>query len=411
MANTNIKLWVGATDGLLYKSYGSNTTADPLVFMQGDLANIELHLVQRTQANFGQLEEVPFPNDATVRLAIGKVEARAEAGNYTISYGADTATLPYNATSTQIQAALNALPSIAAAGGVTVAALSTSVTQVNFVSPGVNDPLVVDVLALAPTCAAKVITLRAGTTTLRGAYVIKVKQAPVVFQNTWTPTDAPVISVTQLTANTAKRVTIDPAPKTGSWSISGTGVIAPKVEADGDETNLATYWTELHSERLSVAATEADFLYGTTNSTPLLYQGQTKFQYSVTKVADYTWDFTLKDDYDVPVGYTMPLTVSGDGLVGFKGKQAVVTFDTAEVEYLMNGNTSAEAVLEIEMETPTSKQTLLQINCTILANLIDQPNFTPITYGSPVGEAPVDGLQYTRKDGAWTPLSLDGGTY
>lgn len=411
MANSNIKLWVGVNDGLLYKEYGTNTPADTLVFIQGDTVAIDLHLVGKVGQNFSGMEEVPFPAGSILRMAIGLVDEAPTAGSYQITYDGDTATMAFDATASQIQAALNALPSIVASGGVSVSSIANTIIQVNFLTPGVNSAFLLDATALAPTSSTKVVTLRAGSVSVAGAYLFKIRQSPVVWEDTWTDIPAPTVSVTELIANRTKRLTIDPPPKTGTLSITGTDVIYPKVYTDGNESNLSDYWDANLTWRFSVDAPEEDFYYANATDVPAAYRGQPYFQYDVNKVSEYTWDFTLKTNYTVPSGYAMPLSATSDGLVGYSGKTAVVSFDTAELEYLMNGEATVQALLEIELETGSAKRTLVQTIVTIRNNIIDQPSFSPITFESPVTEAPVDGNQYVRTNGGWTQIQIDGGTY
>jgi hypothetical protein len=389
MAKNNFKFWVNPESNLLYDTWGSNSTAPTPVFLQGDAVEMEVHLVRWTQGTTRYMEEVPFPDGSTLRLAIGRLDAAATSGTFRLSYGADTtAPIAFNATAAQIQTALNALTSVTAAGGVGVTKLTNSIIKVVFNTAGVNATLACDALALSPPCSSKLITLQAGSSTLPGSYLFKIKQSPVVYQEDWTDLEQPTLMVTTLTANRAKRVTISPDPKTGSWSLTGTEAIDPKIQEDaGDLTNLAQYWGENLSQRLSVGATEQNFQ---------------NFQYACTKVETYVWDFSVINNYEIPVGYTMPFTATGDGLVGYVGKKAFIDLNTAEVEYLLDGLSSATAVLELELtDAQGNKQTLLQTAVTIKNDMIDSTSFSPLSLGNSLADAPQDGSLYARKDGEW----------
>jgi hypothetical protein len=109
----------------------------------------------------------------------------------------------------------------------------------------------------------------------------------------------------------------------------------------------------------------------------------------------------------------MPFIALGDGLVGFKGKEAYVDLNTAEIEYLLDGAASATTSMEIEVELANgNKWTVLQTTCTIKNDLIDQSTFSPLSFDEGLPEAPIDGVAYLRKNGGWTPLTeIDGGSF
>jgi hypothetical protein len=374
------------------------------------------------------MEEISFPPNCTIRLAVGKVSAAPTAGTYALTYGSDTITLSFSATAAQIQAALNAIPSIATAGGVLVSKTSNALIKIDFNEAGANQALSVDGDLLSPPTTVKVIVLKTGSSTIPGSFLIKLKQSPVAFQATWTDIEQPTLTVTELTANQSKRVSISPEPKAGTWSLTGTADIYTKYVNNQYVLDPA-WWDETYSSRFSINALDTDANFA-------------QYQYSVTKVDNYIWDFSVKSFGGTPpVGYTMPFLAVGDGLVGYGGKKAYVDFNTAEIEYLLDGAAQATTSFEIEVEDQDgNKWTVLQTSCTIKNDLIDQTNFSPLSFGSESGipeapadgslyarkngdwfafipednvgipEAPVDGTPYLRKDGAWSS-SIDGGTY
>jgi hypothetical protein len=402
MSSNRIKLWINAETSVLYDNWQSNSIATSPVFTQGDNVEVELHFVRWTLGSTRSMYEVELPAGSTIRLAIGKIDTAATSGTFNIEYDLQSVDVAYNATALVIQNALNALATIAAAGGVTVSKTTNSLLKINFNVAGVNETLIVNGIKLSPPCATKVITLVAGAVGIKGSYAIKLKQAPVVYNDVWEDIEQPSISTTTLISNRGKRVSISPEPKSGSWSLTGTASVSSKVSALNhvpEQTELDAFWTEETSRRLSVTAAESDFL---------------AFQYDVRKVDTYTWDFGVREDYAIPAGYAMPFAVSGTGITGFIGKTATIDFNTAEVEYLLDGAVSASVILEIEIEqVGGAKQTVVQTVCTIKNDLIDQFNFSPISYDAQgIAEAPVDGIPYVRRDAAWVALTeIDGGTF
>ena len=279
--------------------------------------------------------------------------------------------------------------------------ISGTTRRVEFNNVGTRTLLGVDSSGCSPTSSSKVITARAGSLTAKAIYIFKVYQSVAVYQDTWTDSAEPTLTVTTLQSNLSKRVEISPTPLSGSWSLTATNAIQPLVDdAGGDTTDVPTYWTQTKTSRLDAFASPP-FL--NTDGTPI-------WQMDVLRIGMNTWDFTMKSDYDLPVGYTMPFTATGN-FVKFPSKVANIDFNTVEVEYLLNGSATATAYLEIELEKSTGERwTLLQTTCTIVNDLIDQESYSPNSYEEVLGDAPYDGSAYLRKDGGWV-TDVDGGTY
>jgi hypothetical protein len=397
MAKT-LKLWIDADSGYLYQSFNSSSSLSRIEFLQGDKVDVEVHLVKIVN---GFMNEVAFPSGSVLRMALGKIDASATSGTYTIAYnGQTTSPLAYSATEAQIQTALNALSTIVSAGGVTVSKFSNSMFSVSFNAIGTNSPFVIDGSLLNPPCSTKSVVLKAGSGSVKGECLIKVKQSPVAYQDSFSDLTQPSISTTILTANQSKRVTISPEPRAGTWSITGTGDLQRKVIASTDGVLNPAWWDENYTARVSVnaSATDTQFTY---------------LNYDVTKVDNFTWDFSLKPYATPPVGYTMPFSVSSSGLIGFTGKVGNLDLNTAEIEYLLNGSASVTTNLELELDENGNKRTLLQTTCIIKNDLIDQSNFSPISYGGGTAWGDIGGTISNQTDLQSIldgKLSLTGGT-
>ena len=393
-----LKLWVDADTGFLYQSFNSSSSLSKIEFLQGDGVQVEVHMVKILN---GFMSEVDFPTGSVLRMAIGKIDASATSGTYTISYGGDTtAPILFSATEAQIQTALNALASITSAGGVTVAKFSNSLYKVSFNQVGVRTLFTIDGSLLTPPCSTRSVSLKAGSVTDKGEFLIKVKQSPVAFQNSFEDIDPPSITATVLMANQSKRVTISPEPKGGTWAITGTGDLQRKVQLSNDGLLDPAWWDENYTARVSVNAFSSDTQF-------------TYLNYDVVKVDSYTWDFSLKSYATPPVGYTMPFTVSGSGLIGYSGKIGYLDLNTAEVEYLLNGASTVTTNLELELDVDGNKKTLLQTTCTIKNDLIDQNNYSPISYGGNILWGDIGGTISNQTDlqsALDGKLSLTGGT-
>jgi len=399
MATNTIKLWIDAQKGFLYSDWQSNSGARNLTFLQGDTVQIELHLVRMSNGLNGLMEEVSFPDACTVRFAVGKIDSSPTSGSYTITYGGNTATVLATDTASIIQTKLNALASITSAGGVACTQISPTMVQVDFLQVGSNTTFTLDASGCLPPSTSRVITMRAGNSTTKGSYILKVKQSPVAYQDVWTDSPMPMIGVQTLIANQSKRVSISPDPKSGSWTMLGTEDIQTQANANGGVVT-SSMWSNNVTQIFASDALATDI-------------GFTNFQYAVSKVDNYTWDFAIKSSGgSPPSGYTMPLSVAGSGLLGWKSKVAYVSFNTAEIEYLLNGAGSVATNLEIQVSDGAGNNwTVLQTQCVINNDLIDASGFDALSFHESVPEAPVDGNQYTRTNATWTQLSIDGGTY
>ena len=395
MSTQYTPIWIDPFLNKVYAGWQNSQDASQFVFKQGDKQQIELFLIK--QGILGGQEVLAFPAGSTIRLAIGKIDSRAIDGTMRIGFDGDTTTaLAFNATDIQIDAALNALPSVISAGGVTVDTVSATTFQVSFVSIGSRPHLALDTAGLVPSCGSKFIVARAGSPTTKAVYIVKVFQSVSVYQSTWTDSPEPAISVEVLATNRTKRVTISPVPLSGSWSLDTTPDIQTLVTEAGNETSVPTYWTQTITERVS--AFEETFKK----------DGSDIWQMSILRNDISSWDFSVKTNYAIPVGYTMPFTVSGN-FIKFPSKVGTIDLNTLEVEYLLNGASSVTAILEIEVERSTGeKWTVLQIPCTIVNDLIDQSSYSLSSFETLVTDAPTDGSQYARKDGDWVAVELDG---
>lgn len=437
MANNKIQLWISPTDGKVYDSL--NVSADPpkLDFIQGDEVEVELHLCKTID---GDLVEVDFPADSSVKLAIGRKEAAPEQGTYQISYGSESVTLSYAATSEQIQTALNGMVGIIAAGRVDVIRLSGVMVQIKFRNVGVNGTLTVNADGLLPASYGKVIPIRAGSSTQRGTYFLKVAQSPVVYQTVWDSIESvePVaVSITTIALG-YKRIEFTPAPSIGSWTISSTPNVwrawrlQPNFGLAGEVTP-AQWWGDVTSIIVPAIAQDSDFEFLAEDADVTDEKMYATSDYLQPKVKalgngiyDVIWGYypswlppdqnyyaNVTDFTVAPGNYSYPLSVDASALKPRKGFTAKLNLNSAEVEYFLAGSSSATADLEVEVSNAGIKQTVLMTECTIKNDMIDGYAYAPIELDvARIPDAPSDGIFYGRKNAGWTPLTeIDGGTY
>src|ERR1700733_9507517 len=151
-------LYIDSTNKRLIASFLS--TINPLsglVWEAGDLVPLQLHFLQANNSS-GTTGQLPYSyiDPATVlpvTLAVGTIGQAPTAGTFTVTYGATTAAaLPFNESSAVLSTALNALASVASAGGVVVTGNAGGPYRITFNTAGVISPLfMVNAADLSPT--------------------------------------------------------------------------------------------------------------------------------------------------------------------------------------------------------------------------------------------------------------------
>jgi hypothetical protein len=352
----SIVLWADSNKNEFVTDWQSNNSIRNMTFRQGDTVGIELHWVEQP---VGQpMKEVVWPDAVNVTMAIGKLDSSPLGGTFKLSFGGEhTADLPFNATAAQIQTALNGLTPIVAEGGVVVIKNNTTY-RINWVVPGViSNSLTVYSNDLTPTCTIGVAVARPGTSSAGHIVQMHIKQAPVAVCTSWTPSTDPIATVTQTHApaysgdHRVWRLVINPAPRTGTLRIS-------KV------INGTTYWTTpIGVEQLSEQAIAiATGLY-------------------CIKVSDVEYEiYQTQLDSDPTVNVSV-LSADSSGLIGFSSIYGQLNLNSLDVELLLNGAASAQAIVEIEVEMDGKRQTLVQSDCIVMNDLIDTDAYTLQQWG------------------------------
>lgn len=304
------------------------------------------------------MSEVAFPPSVEMTLAVGNIDAPPTNGNFKLSYGANTTgELGFAATALQVQTALNALPSIAADGGVTVTKISTTyrVMWNTAVIPASTLSLASN--ELFPSSSVGINNVRTGSVSVKQVYQIHIKQAPVAnitsFVNQ-SPADA-TISVIHARAffgdSSVWRLSIAPEPREGTFLISfyGSGV------------NMVSNPISINATAQEVAL-ELNDVYPTG-------------LWNCIKTGRYSWDIST------PSATVVNLEVNDGGLISFNSKYGVLNLNTAEVEDLLAGTSSVTATMELELFANGTRQTLFQSPVTVLNDLIDNDSYTTVAWG------------------------------
>ena len=334
------------------------------VFYEGNTARIELHIL--AGAGVGKVPyEVAFPAGASIKLAVGQVNAFPTSGTWQLMVDdVETADMPFNATPAQVQAALNALATVQAAGGVT-SALNGDGYTVTWNTYGTKPDIGIGSDTLVPSSYESISLVQQGTADNRKVIYIELRQAPVALGVEWDPLPTPVMTVEEVAAwnGTTKtwRFNIEPAPKAGSY-------------------NLTVAGASTKSYTLSYAAT-ADNI---TTAISKDFAGAKAY-----KTGETQFDIVFNED--------VTLTSDGNGLIGYLGFIGNVNFSTAEIHQFIGGLASRQTTLEVAIEAGGIPQTLIQVPCVVSSDVISNGVLQPLPLGTAMSEQ-VANARFVRRD-------------
>lgn len=387
-----IKLFIDPRTGDAFGNFAGTTSLTNPVFTLGDTATVELYLVESTGLNTYPRQEIGFPTSPGIRVAVGAIDESPLAGTWTLSYGGDTTTaLAFNATPAVVQAALNLLASITAAGGVTVAKIGDNYNIV-FNAVGARTELTTNGASLIPLSAATVASLQTGDANKPAIYLVHLQRTVAGLATSFSPTAASAITVESLTAwdgtKATYRASISPDPKGGSFSLSFD----------------AQTGTDVSSSAISVGASGLDVQNAL--SIGALADGKV----SVTQVGAYAYDITVKTQ---PA--TAGLTADAAGLLSFSGYKGELNLNTAEAISLLDGAPLVQTTLEVEITSDSKTLTVLQVQCTLQNAVIDAGAVQPLVLESYLSQTTADGryfkLSQNLADGTAGTMRTNLGVY
>jgi hypothetical protein len=366
MSLSSHTFWIEYESGKLLESFTSGAQAKSPVFIQGDTAKVEVHLLRRNGSN---REEISIPAGATLKMGIGRLESQPTAGTFKIGYkGIASAEIPFNASASALETALNGIPDVDTEGGISVETAGDAFL-LTWNSGNTHDPLTSDPDELFPSSQVILVGQVVGDVQ---KVLLHLQQSPVAFLQTFTAMGNPVLTSTLLATIGSKkvyRISIAPNPAGGSFYISGTN-------SNGT----------LESPGISVNATSTDVL----NALPATIQTDA----SVIKSGTYSWDISISS--------ANSLTADGSGLIGWLGVEGFLSLNTVQIHEFLNARESGTAVLEIMVSESTGETTILQTACSIVADLIDEGSVAPLDLTPPLSEG-VANNRYVRKDIASAP--------
>jgi len=355
MPSPALTLWIDMSTGKFLSGWQSISFAQKISLKQGDLIGVELHIINNYLG--GSFSEYEFSPSTAVTLAIGRIDTVPESGTFKLTYGGlSTAALSAGATAAQVQTALNALAVITTEGGVVVTKTSNSY-RIVWNTPAVTaNVLSYSFNELYPTSTVNVSAVKVGSLIQKQIYQVHIKQAPVANITSFVNQTPPTVTVTQIHApafvgdTKVWRVSISPQPKNGSFLIG----------FDAGTTSYNTAAIDVNSS--------GDTLLSALNDT---FNGS----WSVVKSGPNQWDIATTNST------VFNLSATDGGINAFNSKYGILDLDTAEVEDLLAGESSADAVIEIQLDTNGVKHTVTQQDITILNDLIDDASYSLVQWG------------------------------
>lgn len=369
----SLKLFIEPTLGLAYSSFtGSTQVSNPSLYL-GDKAQLEIYLVKDTGVPSYPREEIAYPAGLSLRVALGPIDESPTGGTWKLSYGGDTTSaIPYNATTAQLQSALNALASITSAGGVTVTKVGDNY-NILFNNVGARTELTTDATSLTPLSTAGVAPLQVGDGSKPQIYLVHLQRTVAGLATTFNQVTASSITVSTITAwdgtRATYRVAISPDPKGGTFSLNFDALSG----------------TDVSTSAISVGASGIDLL-NALNVTGSALAGKV----SVQQLGAYTYDITVLTQPG-----TNGLTANASGLLSFNGYTGQLDLNTSSAIALLDGAESVATFLEVEITSDSKPITVLQIPVTFRNAVTDEGSVQPLVLESYLTQTTADG-RYLR---------------
>ena len=401
MAKSSLTLWIDVDTNRVLDGWNSNNEAPVPSFVAGDTCEIEMHLVRKNASS--QFEELPTTGKS-FKLAIGLIDTLPSGGSFTLAYGNSQIDFDFDEKPADVQTALNLIPEIAAAGGVTVTLVNGGTTyRVMFNQKvALSSTFSTDASNLIPSSIIQKSEVKVGSSTTKAVWHFKPKQVPVVYQPNWTQSTNSSIA-TLASYGAGGRIEIKPdAPRGGTFSLSAYLYKTKKYPPNQGQLISTSYVT---TSPISVNATATDF----DNALPMP-EGSTDYNINgltVTKVGAYAWDYSTKSiaaqdgvawyDYQYYIN-----EIRNGSIIPFEYVYSTISLNNYEVASLLAGIGSAEAVLEVEVTENGAVTTVLQTPCKIISDIIGQHTYSPTPFDDPLTQSDLDAvvIGYAQLSGA-----------
>ena len=366
---SSLKLWISPETGRLLANGQSFVSAPQNQFFFGNSIELELHQVLGVSVSQVPYE-TSFPSGATAKVAIGNIGSPTS-GTWTLTVGANTTTnLEFDATPSEVASALNALASVTADGGLTVAALGRGYS-ITWNTVGTKPDILPGSDTLVPSSYEAIYTVQEGSALNREIVFVELRQNPVALAESFVAIGTPVVSVTTVSAwngsNKVVRTLISPSPKEGFFTFTA-GANTAVIQAYGGS---ADYRTSLNNAGISASVIQSGIL-----------------------------------QFDITLNANLAVSVDGSGLIESPGLKGTLNLGTPELISFLGSENTKEAIIEISVEAAGAVQTLVQVPCQLSSGVLLSGAATPVQVGVLLTEA-VANSRFIRRDASQSPTGAD----
>jgi len=204
MAQPQVSLFIDVDNRQLVRSSSSTVPASLPLAYQGDTLTLKLRFMRATGVPSAPYTDVDY-SSAAITVAASLLAAKPTYGHFTITdtdAGQTTAQLQYNATATQVQAAIQSALTTNWHTATVYGGTGGPFVITNGVN-GVQTALIGTSQTLEPASSVAVDVLQDGDTDLPAQQLLLLSVNPFALQTTWTPSFAPDVLTGTLSLDTS----------------------------------------------------------------------------------------------------------------------------------------------------------------------------------------------------------------
>lgn len=322
-------LWIDTANNKLAAGWNSFVWSLPPLFKQGDTIDILIRLIKRPTTYGAGMDEAPWPT-GDVTIDIGNKALPPVGGKWYLNFIDSTSEIfDYNIDAEALENALNSMPDIVSAGGVSVSGLNGDGFKIIFSENGEQPQMTGQGEALVPTSRVIINQISDGSETTKAVYWIYLRQATVSeVIGTW-QTEEPSVPIAAELNPSIWDVYLSSQPKDGSFTITLNG---------GEPIQIPV------------------------NATEEMFSAAIGTGYSVKKQGDYLWRIISDSGAFV-------VEIDDWNIVSFSGKTAKLRIDDQKCSEMLAGITKTETSFEISINDGENHQTILSAPCTVVGKL------------------------------------------
>lgn len=326
-----VTFWVDSGNGKLLAGWNMFANAQKPVFKQGDTVDMVVRWVRKPQSSYSSMEEVSF-GSGTLSVLVGSRGNRPQGGKWYLNYDESTSELlDYDISAEDLEIALNSMPDIVMAGGVSVTRYNDDGYKVVFQENGLRQSITGNGEALVPNCSVIVNQVAAGSGSTKAVYWVYLRQNSVTTIHTPFTTEAACTAAVNNINSHTNEIYLTSQPKSGEYTFSINGV----------SKTASVHLSEEGMEQLLGSS------------------------YSVVKSGDFRWRIETVNRSSLTVTVT-----SSASIISFSGKVGSVTIDDQKSAELLSGASEMPAMVEFVVTSSGDSQTLVQAPCTLVSRLV-----------------------------------------